>query len=102
MRVLGVGAVGLPDAGSGRGGARMRAHVDPGLEWDGHLLLLDHSERERSSKLAAWVRRGLENDEKVVYTEARGGALETRLLARLRGNRADAVAAAPDGRLSQV
>ena len=49
----------------------MRLHVNAGLDWDGHLLLLHHTEQERSSKLAAWVRRGLENDEKVVYTEAR-------------------------------
>ena len=80
----------------------MRIDVDPGLQWDGHLLLLHHSERERSSKLAAWVRRGLENDEKVVYTEARGGAHESRLLAALRGNGVDAVAATAEGRLSVV
>ena len=99
---MGVGAVGRPGTGSGRGGARMRIDVDPGLQWDGHLLLLHHSERERSSKLAAWVRRGLENDEKVVYTEARGGAHESRLLAALRGNGVDAVAATAEGRLSVV
>jgi anti-anti-sigma factor len=80
----------------------MRIHLDPGLEWDGHLLLLHHSERERSSKLAAWVRRGLENDEKVVYTEARGSAQEGRLLAALRGNGVDAVAATAEGRLSVI
>jgi hypothetical protein len=50
----------------------MRIHVDPRLDWDGHLLLLHHSEQERSAKLAAWVRRGLENDEKVIYTEVDG------------------------------
>jgi anti-anti-sigma factor len=40
-----------------------------GLGWDGHLLLLHGSESERLSGLVAWVRRGLERDEKVIYTE---------------------------------
>jgi anti-anti-sigma factor len=80
----------------------MRLHVDPGLEWDGHLLLLHHSEQERSSKLAAWVRRGLENDEKVVYTEACGASEEGSLLTALRGNGIDAVAATAEGRLCVI
>jgi anti-anti-sigma factor len=80
----------------------MRTDVDPGLNWDRHLLLLHHSEQERSSKLAAWVRRGLENDEKVVYTELDGGPEERSLLAVLRGNGVDAVAAAAEGRLSVI
>jgi anti-anti-sigma factor len=80
----------------------MRIQVDPGLDWDRHLLLLHHSEQERSSKLAAWVRRGLENDEKVVYTEVDGGPEERSLLAVLRGNGVDAVAAAAEGRLSVI
>jgi len=80
----------------------MRIHVDPRLDWDGHLLLLHHSERERSSKLAAWVRRGLENDEKVVYTEVDGRSEEGSLLAVLRENGVDAVAATAEGRLSII
>jgi anti-anti-sigma factor len=78
----------------------MRLHVNAGLDWDGHLLLLHHTEQERSSKLAAWVRRGLENDEKVVYTEARGRSHEGSLLTALHGNGVDAMAATAEGRLS--
>jgi anti-anti-sigma factor len=80
----------------------MRIHVDPRLDWDGHLLLLHHTEEERSSKLAAWVRRGLENDEKVVYTEVDGRSEGASLLAVLRQNGVDAVAATAEGRLSII
>jgi anti-anti-sigma factor len=49
--------------------------VDPDRElrpwnWDGHLLLLHRSESERQSRLATWVRHGLDRGEKVIYTEA--------------------------------
>ena len=80
----------------------MRIHVDPRLDWDGHLLLLHHSEQERSAKLAAWVRRGLENDEKVIYTEVDGRSDKGSLLAVLRENGVDAVAATAEGRLSII
>jgi anti-anti-sigma factor len=80
----------------------MRTYLDPRLDWDGHLLLLHHTEEERSAKLAAWVRRGLENDEKVVYTEVDGRSEEASLLAVLRQNGVDAVAAAAEGRLSVI
>lgn len=39
------------------------------LGWDGHLLLLHQTEPERQVELAAWVRRGLQRDEKVLYTQ---------------------------------
>jgi anti-anti-sigma factor len=39
------------------------------LGWDGHLLLLHQTEPERHVELAAWVRRGLQRDEKVLYTQ---------------------------------
>jgi anti-anti-sigma factor len=80
----------------------MRTYLDPRLDWDGHLLLLHHTEEERSAKLAAWVRRGLENDEKVVYTEVDGRSEEASLLAVLRQNGVDAAAAAAEGRLSVI
>jgi anti-anti-sigma factor len=80
----------------------MRTYLDPRLDWDGHLLLLHHTEEERSAKLAAWARRGLENDEKVVYTEVDGRSEEASLLAVLRQNGVDAVAAAAEGRLSVI
>jgi anti-anti-sigma regulatory factor len=37
--------------------------------WDGHLLLFYRSERERLTRLAEWVRYGLDRGEKVVYVE---------------------------------
>lgn len=37
--------------------------------WDGHLLLLYHSESQRRDGVATWVRRGLELGEKILYTE---------------------------------
>lgn len=37
--------------------------------WDGHLLLLHRSESQRRAGVCAWVRRGLELGEKIVYTE---------------------------------
>lgn len=41
-----------------------------GHSWHGHLLLLHGSEGERESGLVSWVRRGLANNEKVIYSEA--------------------------------
>jgi anti-anti-sigma factor len=42
---------------------------DRPADWDGHLLLLHRGEAHRRSSVAAWVRRGLERGEKVLYTE---------------------------------
>ncbi|HZC25797.1 MAG TPA: MEDS domain-containing protein [Actinopolymorphaceae bacterium] len=39
------------------------------LGWDGHLLLLYHTETERRMALAAWMRCGLEHNEKIVCAE---------------------------------
>jgi len=47
----------MPD--TGRSGA---------LDWKGHLLLL-HSASERVSALVSWIRCGLDNNEKVIFTE---------------------------------
>lgn len=38
-------------------------------QWDGHLLLLIESELHRRSALSAWVRRGLDNNERLICTE---------------------------------
>ena len=38
-------------------------------EWDGHLVLVHDNERQRRTGVAAWVRRGLEAGEKILYTE---------------------------------
>jgi anti-anti-sigma factor len=75
--------------------------VDPDRErapwsWDGHLLLLHRTELERQSRLASWVRHGLDRGEKVIYTEARpGGAV----LALLESQGIDVTAATSAGHL---
>jgi hypothetical protein len=51
----------MPD--TGRSGA---------LDWKGHLLLLHSAESERVSALVTWIHRGLDNNEKVIFTETRG------------------------------
>jgi anti-anti-sigma factor len=43
----------------------------PGVDWDGHVLLLHRTEDERRAALTAWARRGLDRGEKVIYTEVR-------------------------------
>lgn len=39
------------------------------LGWDGHQLLLHKTETQRLAELAAWVRDGLDRNEKVVYVQ---------------------------------
>ncbi len=68
------------------------------LGWDGHLLLLYRSEQERRSSLVAWVRRGLEHGEKVVYSEVPGPAARS-LPAVLAQRGVDVAAASAEGRL---
>ena len=79
--------------GTGRGAVPHRS---------GHVLLLHNSEQERSSKLAGWVRRGLENDEKVLYTEPPARPEKESLMAVLRANGVDTVTAQAEGRLSII
>jgi anti-anti-sigma factor len=69
-------------------------------DWDGHLLLLHDSDAERLAGLTAWVRRGLDRDEKVIYTEAPDVAPEQSLLAILDERGLDVTAATADGRLT--
>src|ERR1700685_2332725 len=69
------------------------------LGWDGHILLLYGSEAERLSALAAWARRGLENDEKVIYTEARETPPERSVVRLLQDNGIDVASATAEGRL---
>jgi len=67
------------------------------LGWDGHILLLYGSESERLSALTAWARRGLENDEKVIYTEAGETPPERTLVRLLQDDGIDAPAATAKG-----
>lgn len=67
------------------------------LGWDGHILLLYSAESERLAALAAWARRGLENDEKVIYTEARETPPERTLVRLLQDAGVDAASATAKG-----
>ena len=73
-----------------------------GSGWDGHLLLLYGSEPERRAGLAAWVRRGLDLDEKVICTEAPGVAAEDSVRMVLGELGVDVAAATADGRLAML
>src|SRR5687768_1818426 len=70
-----------------RGGCPMTAMIFEdgvaGLGWDGHLLLLHGSELERRSRVAMWVRRGLERDEQVIFAQAETVAPDRSVLAVL-------------------
>ena len=70
------------------------------IGWDGHLLLLHRTEEERCQALASWVRRGLEADEKVIYSERSDETPERCLLDVLDRHGVDAGAAVGEGRLS--
>ncbi|MGC9665414.1 MEDS domain-containing protein [Planosporangium sp. 12N6] len=70
----------------------------PGPEWDGHLLLLHGSEAERLSSLAAWICRGLDHGDKVVYAEVPRTAGES-VLDSPDGCGVEFAAAVADGRL---
>jgi anti-anti-sigma factor len=70
------------------------------LGWDGHILLLYGSESERLSALTGWVRRGLENDEKVIYTEAGETPPERSVVRLLQDNGIDVATATAEGRLA--
>jgi anti-anti-sigma factor len=72
------------------------------LGWDGHLLLLHRTELERRSGLAAWVRRGLEREEKVVYTHFSDVSSLSYLHFALREQGVDVSKAAAEGRLAEV
>jgi anti-anti-sigma factor len=73
-----------------------------GLGWDGHLLLLHGSESERLSGLVAWVRHGLERDEKVIYTEAATELSERSMSVVLQQHGIDVAAATARGRLTRL
>jgi len=53
--------------------------VAPPALWDGHVVLLYRSEREYDANLGAWIRRGLDQGEKVVLT-SRSAEPEQRVL----------------------
>jgi anti-anti-sigma factor len=80
----------------------MGGNLVDALGWDGHLALLHESESERLSRMAAWVRRGLERDEKVFYNEpaTESGRLST--LRAMREHGVDVAAATAAGHLQPL
>jgi hypothetical protein len=72
------------------------------LAWDGHLLLLHHSDNERTSRLAAWVRRGLEHGEQVLYGQDDPVAPHDSVLAELGDHGIDVQAATTTGQLQVI
>ncbi len=70
-----------------------------GPEWDGHLMLLHESAAERQAGVAAWVQRGLELGEKVLYAEG-PDEQEGSLMAALETHGVDAATALREGRLT--
>ncbi|GII23798.1 MEDS domain-containing protein [Planosporangium mesophilum] len=80
------------------GNGAPRSH---GPEWDGHLLLLHRSESERLSSLAAWIYRGLDRGDKVIYAELPRAAGES-VLDVANGWGVYFAAAVADGRLAAL
>ena len=79
----------------------MRTSDAPGRSgWDGHLLLLHDSEAERLAGLTAWVRRGLDQGEKVIYTETPNLPPAQSFLGVLEERGVDVGAATAEGRLA--
>ena len=68
--------------------------------WDGHILLLYSSETDRMAAFASWVRRGLENDEKVVCAGTDAQISDRSVLGPLAGHGIDVTAATAEGRLA--
>ena len=69
------------------------------LGWDGHLLLLHRSEDERRDALAAWVLRGLDLGERVVFAERDDDLPDRSLPNVLRQRGVDVATASEQGRL---
>ena len=73
-----------------------------GHGWDGHLLLLHGSEAERESGLVSWVRRGLANNEKVIYSDATAGPGARSVAAILGRHGIDVAGLRAEGRLAAL
>jgi anti-anti-sigma factor len=72
------------------------------LGWDGHLLLLHRTELERQYGLAAWVRYGIERDEKILYAEPEDESPQRSVRGTLREQGIDVHAATAEGRMQSV
>jgi anti-anti-sigma factor len=69
---------------------------------DGHLLLLHSSEGERRASLSAWIRHGLDRDEKIIYAEHDDEPYPRSLLGVLADHGVDGETATDEGRLTRL
>jgi len=69
--------------------------------WDGHLLLCYGEESQRRAGVAAWVRRGLELEAKILYTQP-ADDLPDRSLPGLLGDETDALEALDRGQIQVI
>lgn len=72
------------------------------LSWDGHLVLVHGSERQRRAGVAAWVRRGLELGAKILYIEPAGESVERSFLGVLNDHEICVDAALDGGQLQVI
>lgn len=75
---------------------------ETGRARDGHLLLLHGSEDERVSGLVSWVRRGLANNEKVIWAQAPADLEERSVAAALSSHGIDVAGLLAAGRLAEL
>jgi anti-anti-sigma factor len=68
-----------------------------GEEWDSHLLLLYRQEADRRDNVALWIQRGLDRDEKILFSQVPG---DTTLLGGLRQRGMDVSSAVRRGQFS--
>ena len=74
----------------------------PTIAWDGHLVHLHRSERDRRAAVAAWASRGLALGERVVYIAPVPDRAQDLLCLLLRREGTDAAAALQHGQLQVV
>lgn len=77
----------------------MQSFAWPTPVWDGHLLFLHRTELDRQAAVAAWVTRGLERGERVVYIAPRAEPARDSLQDLLRRHGTDVGAAVQTGQL---
>ena len=78
-----------------------RSHVY-GRCWDGHQMLLHESTAERASGLMSWVRQGLANNEKVIWSQDPAEPEEVSLTGILSRNGMDAAGLLAAGALARL
>ena len=73
--------------------------VDEPVAWDGHLVLVHASERQRRAGVTAWMQRGLQLGAKIFYIEPADEPADRSVLSVLRDHRIQAREAMERGQL---